>query len=658
VEPPTASPAAAAGPVTTITPVTLATTTEDADIYYTLNGDTPDSTKTKYEGPITLAVGDPVTLKAVAVKDGWTDSDVLTETYTVTLPQAAKPTAAPAGSTVSAGAAVTLATTTVGADIYYTLDGATTPGAGTGTKYAGPFTLSGTVNDTVTLKAVAVKDGYTASEALTVTYTLTDTPALTPDIAFYNAGYSSGTKFVDAEWTGQGTADEAWTLILEDVAEEQNAVYFAVYKTMAQTITVGNVAGRTDAARVHQAAVEDTVLEAVTTGDGSLTASDTLAVFTVDTADLVFDGGLLGFDANGDPILKHRVFTLEVSDSGGALPKTVTVTLKVTPILTGAAAFKVNWPTAPATPYEPLDLAALTTAGGFTLTRIGPADPNTGTPGAFDGVQAAIEYVDRNAVADTDYLIRVERDHDGVDAPLLPRFYLIFFNNEKNEFQDNVTLRLRGYGRERVLKNNDTVSSKSYNVTRIGTDPAAIGGNSRHGGFFNIGISSIDYTCKKTFILENNITVKGIGGSTESESYLPLIKVAHNAMLVMKKGSKLTEFVGTVGNSTRYPIIIDTNNNATTMRHGYVRIDGGSITNCQFIGMGLLWIDAVGPRIRDNMFHMEPSTDDNPIVFENNSNNLFIIKDTTNDPNRYQYDLFQYRTTGITFPYDGNKYPE
>jgi hypothetical protein len=65
--------------------VTLSTTTDGADIYYTLDGSNPSDTanvnRLKYNGEITLSA--TTTLKAVAVKENWADSGVLTETYTL-----------------------------------------------------------------------------------------------------------------------------------------------------------------------------------------------------------------------------------------------------------------------------------------------------------------------------------------------------------------------------------------------------------------------------------------------------------------------------------------------------------------------------------------------------------------------------------------------
>jgi len=77
---PTASPSARA--IISGTSVTLSTTTTDAEIWYTTNGNTPaknETGSTKYTSPVTI--NPSTTLKAIAVKDGMNNSSVLSATY-------------------------------------------------------------------------------------------------------------------------------------------------------------------------------------------------------------------------------------------------------------------------------------------------------------------------------------------------------------------------------------------------------------------------------------------------------------------------------------------------------------------------------------------------------------------------------------------------
>ena len=63
------------------TKVALTCNRDGADIYYTLNGSTPSKSSIKYTSPVTI--NEVCTLKAIAYKDGYETSEVLTEKYTV-----------------------------------------------------------------------------------------------------------------------------------------------------------------------------------------------------------------------------------------------------------------------------------------------------------------------------------------------------------------------------------------------------------------------------------------------------------------------------------------------------------------------------------------------------------------------------------------------
>jgi len=78
-----ATPVAApvAGAVLNPTEVALTCATEGATIYYTTNGDAPTAASTEYTAAIEVTV--PVTIKAIAIKTGMTNSDVLTAAYTI-----------------------------------------------------------------------------------------------------------------------------------------------------------------------------------------------------------------------------------------------------------------------------------------------------------------------------------------------------------------------------------------------------------------------------------------------------------------------------------------------------------------------------------------------------------------------------------------------
>ena len=62
--------------------VELATTTDGATIYYTDDGTTPTSASTAYNPSNKISLSASKTIKAIAIKDGMTNSDVATQAYT------------------------------------------------------------------------------------------------------------------------------------------------------------------------------------------------------------------------------------------------------------------------------------------------------------------------------------------------------------------------------------------------------------------------------------------------------------------------------------------------------------------------------------------------------------------------------------------------
>lgn len=168
------------GTYTSIQNVSLSTLTQGATIYYTTNGSTPTSSSLTYSVPITVQTSQ--TLKAIATAPGYTDSDTMSETYTINLPQAAAPTASLAGGTYNSNQSVTLSSATSEASIYYTTNG-TTPTTGS-TLYTGTITIS----SSQTIKAIAVKSGYADSSVFSATYTLV---AVKPTASPAGGTYSS-----------------------------------------------------------------------------------------------------------------------------------------------------------------------------------------------------------------------------------------------------------------------------------------------------------------------------------------------------------------------------------------------------------------------------------------------------------------------------------
>jgi hypothetical protein len=411
-------------------------------------------------------------------------------------------------------------------------------------------------------------------------------------ISFANEDYTVSVNPDTTNWS-----DTQWTLD----AAEAGTVYFAVEKAAGYTVNVGGA----DAAKVTQLASGEAAAGALK-NNGSLTASDTQAVFAVDTHDLVFEGGT-------------RTFTL--GDTA--------VTLKMEPETTGAAVYTV----------------AADADGVETLTKIW-------TAGDGQGALQAIEYVDRNAADNTEYLVRVEKDELS-----LPRIW--FVGNGKTD----VTLRLRGLDAPRALKfavlGYDSYHNRSNNTSLLDPTPTYSNNANVSDGFLNIGYSNLKN--KITFILDNNIIVKGnydkdIDTTTPNkpEVYSTLIVVSHNATLVLRKGALITGFYTTLTFNTHCPILVlgnASNNERLASNNGHVRIEGGSITNCTFdtAYTSLIRFGARAPKLSPGCFYMAPSTQENPIVFEGNIINRMAYG-TINTTDNPAYILTDYLATGLSLP--------
>ena len=127
--------------------LTISTVTSGATIYYTTNGSTPTTSSTRYTGAISLT--SDCTVKAIAVKDDYTNSDVATysfvkSNYTCQAPQISRN---------GTGNQIVMTCATSGASIYYTTDGTTPTQASV--RYTGAITF----DHNQTIRAVAIKDG-------------------------------------------------------------------------------------------------------------------------------------------------------------------------------------------------------------------------------------------------------------------------------------------------------------------------------------------------------------------------------------------------------------------------------------------------------------------------------------------------------------------
>lgn len=140
-------------------------------IYYTTNGTEPTTSSTVYTGPITAKKN--MTIKAIAVADGWDDSAVA-EFYT-DIQKVSTPYASAVSGRVVSGTKVELYCETEGAEIWCTTDGNIPTESDI---YTGEIEIT----ENITIYAVAVKDGMLNSGLATFNYELSaaeDTPLVT-----------------------------------------------------------------------------------------------------------------------------------------------------------------------------------------------------------------------------------------------------------------------------------------------------------------------------------------------------------------------------------------------------------------------------------------------------------------------------------------------
>lgn len=166
--------------------VYIGSTVLGATIRYTTDGSDPDSSSPAFSEPLDFTAA--TTVKARIYLDGYSPSDVVSQSYTV-ITQAAAPSFQPAsGSSATGNLNVTLSTTTPGATIRYTTNGAEPTIYSS--FYSGPLSLGVGLH---TIKAKAFVAGGSPSATSTATYTVydpgsdVDPPTVTPPGGIFNS---------------------------------------------------------------------------------------------------------------------------------------------------------------------------------------------------------------------------------------------------------------------------------------------------------------------------------------------------------------------------------------------------------------------------------------------------------------------------------------
>ena len=192
--------------------VTISCATEGATIYYTTDRSRPTKYSAVYSEPI--VVSETTYISAVAMKDGMLHSHVVGGNFKIT--KVATPTFSPAAGTYTGTQNVEISCATTGAQIYYTTDGSD-PSTGS-TLYNGAIT----VEESKTIKAIAVKDGLDNSEIAEAAYTISG-------VTILNDGYPYGKNMSTGQITLVVEAESTETLTYQwEIADTKDGTFASI----------------------------------------------------------------------------------------------------------------------------------------------------------------------------------------------------------------------------------------------------------------------------------------------------------------------------------------------------------------------------------------------------------------------------------------------
>ena len=146
----------------------------EAVLHYTTNGSNPTEADPVVASGGSVAVAQSLTLKVRAWKPGAVSSEVAAATYEL---KTVAPALSPGTGQYGSAQSVSMATTTPGATLTYTVDG-TEPLPGS-TTYSSPVNIA----DTRTVKVRAFKAGWTPSDSVAASYWISAGTVATPTIA-------------------------------------------------------------------------------------------------------------------------------------------------------------------------------------------------------------------------------------------------------------------------------------------------------------------------------------------------------------------------------------------------------------------------------------------------------------------------------------------
>jgi streptogramin lyase len=196
--------------------VTIACSTPDVTIYYTIDGSTPGPGSFEYSSPVSVyGDGTALTIKAIALKAGMKESTVANASYAISYAVVSSPAFSPPGGTYSTDQSVTITSATPDAVLYYTTDGSTPVlglNNGITSVYVSPVPVSGDLT-ALTIKAIAARSGMAdspvASASYLIDYNLIAAPVFSPPGNTYSGDLSvsitCSTPGVDIYYTLDGS---------------------------------------------------------------------------------------------------------------------------------------------------------------------------------------------------------------------------------------------------------------------------------------------------------------------------------------------------------------------------------------------------------------------------------------------------------------------
>ena len=356
---PTFSPAA--GTYTSIKSVTISDTTTGATIYFTTDGSTPTTSSTQYTSAITVSSTE--TIKAIAVASGYSQSAVGSAAYTINLPAVATPTFSPAAGTYTSIKSVTIADTTTGATVYYTIDGSTPTTSST------QYTSAISVSTTETIKAIAVAAGHSQSAVALAAYTINLPAAATPTFSPKAGTYTSIQSVTIADRTSGATI----YYTTDGSTPTTSSTEYTSAISVSATETIEAIAVATGHSQSAVASAAYTInLSAAATPTFSPVAGTYTSTQTVSIADKT-SGATIYYTTNGStPTTSSAQYTSAISVSATETIKAIAVATGHSESAVASAAYTINLSAAATPTFSP-------TAGTYTSTQtVSIADTTTG----------------------------------------------------------------------------------------------------------------------------------------------------------------------------------------------------------------------------------------------------------------------------------------